>query len=173
MKLRHVCSSLAFTGGLVLAFVPNLAHGKTTMDMPPATAPTAPTMATPPLNAKQQKIKKLMDVTAAGDIGIQVMNQTIQRLKTVMPGGSEAFWAEFQKQVNANELVALIIPIYEKHFSEEDIDNVTKFFESPTGKKFISEMPQIMQEAMAAGEKWGEKIANQAKLQLEKQKKTK
>ena len=51
--------------------------------------------------------------------------------------------------LNLNEMVDKIyIPIYAKHYDEDDIKALIAFYESPTGKKFVDTMPAITDEAM-------------------------
>ena len=40
------------------------------------------------------------------------------------------------------------IPAYKKYFTIDEIKEVTKFYESGTGKKFVSLSPTMMQEAV-------------------------
>ena len=65
---------------------------------------------------------------------------------------------------------ALTIPIYQKHLTQEDIAALNKFYDSPAGKKMIKVQPLIMQESMAVGQAWGQKIAQEVinKYQAEK-----
>lgn len=47
------------------------------------------------------------------------------------------------------EMLQDIAPVYQKHFTESDMQAITAFFETPVGKKFINESGPMMQEAMA------------------------
>ena len=60
----------------------------------------------------------------------------------------------------------MIIPIYEKHFTHEELKQLIAFYESPIGKKLIKVQPQIMMESMAAGEEWGKKLVQKAMEKL-------
>jgi uncharacterized protein len=51
------------------------------------------------------------------------------------------------------------VPIYQKHFSEEEIRETIRFYRSPTGRKVIQTLPMVMQESMAAGQQWGQELA--------------
>ena len=51
-----------------------------------------------------------------------------------------------------------MIPIYDKYYTEDDIKQLTDFYQTPIGKKVISNTPLIMQESMQAGQSWGQKI---------------
>jgi len=39
-------------------------------------------------------------------------------------------------------------PLYDKYFTEEDLQAMIDFYKTPTGKKTISVMPQLLQESM-------------------------
>lgn len=48
-----------------------------------------------------------------------------------------------------SEMLDDMLPVYQKHFTDSDMQAITAFFESPVGKKFIDENGPMMQEAMA------------------------
>ena len=41
-----------------------------------------------------------------------------------------------------------MIPIYQSHFSELDLNEIVAFYSSPVGQKVLREMPAISAEAM-------------------------
>ena len=43
-----------------------------------------------------------------------------------------------------------MIPVYQRHFSKSDIDGLIAFYSSPTGQKFLREMPAVTAESMQA-----------------------
>jgi len=55
--------------------------------------------------------------------------------------------------------MGLMIPIYQKHFTEAEIQAINDFYQTPAGKKLIKEMPDIMQESFVIGQQWGQDIA--------------
>ncbi len=120
-------------------------------------------------SAKRTDIRRLMELTGAGDMGIQTMKQMITYYKQSNTGVPDKFWDDFMAEANAAELVEMCIPSYEKHFTHDEIKGLIAFFETDLGKKMIEKQGVIMQECMEAGQKWGmalgEKIAK--KLQEE------
>ena len=116
--------------------------------------------------AKQADIQKLMNLTGAGNLGMQAMDQMILSMKGAMASVPEKFWTEFRKEVNADELVNLIIPVYDKHLSHAEIKELIKFYETPVGKKMISVMPAITAESMQVGQQWGMNVAARAQQKL-------
>ncbi len=166
MKLRTKLFSGIVSCGLVLGSAHNV-FGATASVMEPARVLPAPSGS----EAKLQKIKRLVDVSAGGDAMAMIRNQIMQQLKNSFPKAPQDYWTNFQKQLNPNELVAMILPLYEQNFSEEEIDAITKFLESPAGKKFVSAMPKINQAQTNLGRQWYEKLARKVQEDLSKPKK--
>jgi uncharacterized protein len=48
------------------------------------------------------------------------------------------------------EIVQVMIPVYQKHFTKGDIDAILEFYSSPAGQKFLRETPAITQETLQA-----------------------
>ncbi len=111
------------------------------------------------LTPKQQDIKKLMDMTGSGGLGKQVMEQMTGSYKSIMPNVPDHVWNDLLSEFNPNELVAMLIPVYDKHFTHADIKALIAFYESPIGQKYIKTLPMISAESMLLGQKWGEDFA--------------
>jgi hypothetical protein len=123
----------------------------------------------PPETQKQKDIRKLLKITGSGELGTQVMGQMIGNMKKAMPQVPEKFWTDFMKEVHTDELIDLIVPVYDRNLSQGDVTELIKFYESPTGKKFVSVLPKITQESMGVGEKWGRELAMKVMTKLQQQ----
>ena len=122
-----------------------------------------------PETQKQRDIRKLLKITGSGELGQQVMNQMIGNMKKAMPQVPDKFWADFMKEVHTDELVDLIVPVYDRNLTQNDVTELIRFYESPTGKKFVSVLPKITQESMGVGEKWGRDLAMKVMAKLQAQ----
>lgn len=120
-------------------------------------------------NSKQQKIKQLLVVTGSGNLSIQMMKSIMGSYQKSHPQIPQEFWNNFMQEVKADDLEKIIIPIYDKHFTETEIDDLVKFYNTPAGKKMIEKMPLIMQESMSAGRIWGKEIAERVAARLKEQ----
>jgi uncharacterized protein len=120
-------------------------------------------------SAKQKDIRKLLKITGSGELGTQVMSQMIASMKKSMPQVPEKFWGDFMKEVHTEELIDLIVPVYDRNLNHDDIKELIRFYESPTGKKFVSVLPKITQESMVVGEKWGRELAQKVIVKLQAQ----
>jgi hypothetical protein len=107
-----------------------------------------------------------MELTGSGDLGVQVLKNMVPAFQQAYPSVPQAFWDDFMKEVKPSELVDLVVPIYGKYYSEQDIDQLIAFYNSPIGKKTISALPMIMQESMNAGQTWGMELGQKVAQRL-------
>jgi uncharacterized protein len=54
------------------------------------------------------------------------------------------------KNFPTDELFDAMIPVYQRHLTKGDVDAFIGFYSSPTGQKFLREMPAMTSEAMQA-----------------------
>ncbi len=50
-----------------------------------------------------------------------------------------------------DEMIEAVVPIYRRHLSKSDVDEVIRFYSSTVGQKVLREQPQMIQEGMQAG----------------------
>lgn len=118
--------------------------------------------------ASADSIKALINKTGGGDMAVQIMKQMLPSLKQMVPDAPNEFWEGVMNKADADGFVNLIVPIYQRHFSQEDIDNLSAFYDTEIGKKFIRVQPALVAESMQAGQQWGEKIARDVLAEYEK-----
>jgi uncharacterized protein len=108
--------------------------------------------------SKQTQIMKMMEMVGTKKL-LDNMKVTLkQSYAQKFPDKDQHYWDEFFDGLSSDRLVSMIVPIYDKHFTEEDIKAMIAFYESPVGKKMIEKLPLIMQESMVAGQQWAEEI---------------
>ena len=115
---------------------------------------------------KLNDIRTLLEVTGAANLAMQVMNQLITSFKASSPEVPDSFWDKFIREVNPRDLVDLVVPIYDKYFTQQEIKDLLAFYKTPLGEKTITVTPLLMRESMAAGQLWGEKIGQRVILKL-------
>lgn len=116
--------------------------------------------------ASEQSIKQLIVETGAAEMGTMVFDQLVAQLKAA--GATDAQIAEVKKEFNVDQLVDLLVPVYQKQFTEEDVKAFLEFYQSPAGKKLVEKQPAIMQESMVIGQQWGMGIAQKIQEILSK-----
>jgi len=115
-----------------------------------------------PTRTKEVVARELMEVTGSSKLAMQVMEQMITPLKQAVPDVPEDFWSRFMAEINPDELVAKVVPIYCEHYSLDELEQLLAFHKSPLGQKVIEETPAIMKQSMAAGQEWGRQVAKRA-----------
>jgi len=86
----------------------------------------------------------------------------------VTPGLSEMIAHATTKVMKANTrpFMEKIVGIYDATYSEAEIAELLAFYNSPTGKKTVTAMPEIMQKSQALGMRWGEALTPKIQQEL-------
>jgi hypothetical protein len=117
-------------------------------------------------DSKHQDTKKLMELVGTTRLLQDVIDQTIEQqiamLRRARPEVPQKFWNEFtaeaREEASPQELIRLIAPIYDQHFTHEEIRQMIAFYETPVGKKISATLPEIQQESLEVGQQWGERL---------------
>jgi hypothetical protein len=132
----------------------------------------APAVAQEPAEAAQASpedlARQLMGLTGGGELGKQVMAQMVASFRGMDSSVPEEFWQEFLDSVDAEQLVEMIVPIYVRHLTVEEMTAAIEFYSSPVGQSLIRKLPAIMAESMSAGQAWGEELAGEVVEKLER-----
>lgn len=72
-------------------------------------------------------------------------------------------------EINVDEIINRIIPIYNKYMTDEDIKGLINFYKSPLGRKTTSITPQLTQESIRVGQQYGIEAGRRALQKLEAQ----
>jgi hypothetical protein len=78
----------------------------------------------------------------------------------IMPLMNEMAQRQFAKL--ADDMAA----IYAKNFSVEEMRQITAFYRSPIGQKFLERFPAVAQESLIVGQKFGESLVRELQQNL-------
>lgn len=67
-----------------------------------------------------------------------------------------------------DEHIKALIPIYQRHFSKADVDEMIRFYASPVGQKYLHEQPQMMQESMQSSIEIEKRRMDEVMLKIDK-----
>ena len=125
---------------------------------------------------KEAVIRKMFDVMGTGKIMQQVMATMMNNMRPMLvsslPEGEyreklvDLFFQKFQTEVNVQQLIDLTVPVYAKYFSTEEIEGLTRFYQTPLGQKSLSVLPQTTSEIQTEAAKWGEKAGSDSMLEV-------
>jgi len=107
-------------------------------------------------------VRHLLDLSGTSKLAQQMITAMIPSFKQMAPDAPAGFWDEFAKGVDPQELVEMVVPIYKQHLSHDDIRGAIAFYESPAGKHLVANQPAILQDSMAAGQQWGQRLSQRA-----------
>lgn len=107
---------------------------------------------------KMQNIKKLFSMTMNKEKMLQMMKASVEqvnaqfgvadKLPKKLKKLSNDLFEEVSDAITSDTMLQNIANIYDKYFTAEDVENIIKFYESETGKKTLTVMPQMMGELM-------------------------
>ena len=113
----------------------------------PAVAPTPFPQPTPSGLPKKDLILKFIDVFGTRTSLTQNFKQLT---KSIPPAQAQ----EFERSVNVGELIQALVPIYDKYFTEEELQTYIDFFSSPAGKKLVETIPHVMTDSVGVSLKY-------------------
>ena len=121
---------------------------------------------------KLETINELFKLQKTDKIGEQVLEQMSKNAAQQTPPDQQKKLEEtFKKEAHPKEVTESLIPVYDKNFSQAELDDIIKFYNTPTGKKFIEVQPKLIGESSDVIQAWAEKVSNKVRTIMEKKKK--
>lgn len=119
------------------------------------------------VEATDAEIRHLLDVMGSTRTARQMLSTMMATMRQAQPQVPEDVWTELLAELDAGAITELTVPIYKKHFTADDIRGLLAFYESAVGRRFIAAQPQIVEESMAVGQKWGADAAQRVFKRLQ------
>jgi hypothetical protein len=116
------------------------------------------------------KVKRLMEVSGGKDSYDAAILQMFTMFSQQYPDVPESFWSEFKVEfmnISTEELVTLISPVYARHLTSKDLDEIITFYQTPAGRKLSSSQGAITAESMSLGQDWGAILGEKVLKKLE------
>jgi len=119
---------------------------------------------------KEAAIRKLLDVTGAKSLSQQMIAQSMSLIRSSLvnscgdnvkcQGLGNLVIARMQSDMtnDMDGLVKVLIPIYARHYSTDEINSLIEFYQTPLGQKMMSAAPQIALEAQKTSYAWARKV---------------
>lgn len=128
---------------------------------PSSISPAAPPSLSEKVDpAKEAAIRHMMDVTETSKLGDNINAFLTDRIRTIMshsltpdklPKFMDSFSQKFAAASPSSAVTDAMVPIYARAFTMEDIQEITKFYESPAGQKMVRQLPKVTQDSQDAG----------------------
>ena len=81
---------------------------------------------------------------------------------------SNSLKKRIESEIDFNQLLDQMIPIYAKNFSLDDLKAINAFYASPSGRRLAEKKPEMMREGMAYGRLWGLRMGSRIGLEIAK-----
>ena len=125
---------------------------------------------------KEAAIRKMFHVMGTTKMMPQVLTGMSSSVKSMLmsslPAGeyreklTDLFFEKFQSKLRAEQMLDLTVPIYAKYFSKEEIEGLTRFYQTPLGQKALSVLPQTVVEMQTASLKLGQQLGREAMVEV-------
>jgi hypothetical protein len=106
-------------------------------------------------------VKHLFQVNGSANSFKQSIKAMIEHFKTQESNVPTSYWQKAEQEflkTSFDDLYDMIIPIYRKNLSHNDVKAMIAFFESEAGKRIAQKIPNITTESMQVGMIWGQAI---------------
>lgn len=114
-------------------------------------------------------LKKYMEASGSLAAFKSAVTGMMSNFKTMNSSVPDEVWKELESEflgTSVDDLVTMLAPVYEKHLTEADLNDIIKFYHSPVGKKLAEKTPAITEESMQAGQEWGQAVAQKVMQKL-------
>jgi uncharacterized protein len=120
--------------------------------------------------ATEATVRELLTATGSADMGKKMLDNMFAMFRKDMKDSkADSFFERMAAEINMNTLVEMIVPVYQKHYTEDELRAVIGFYKTPNGKKMLEKSPLVLQESMEIGQKWGREIAEKVMDRMEKE----
>ena len=133
---------------------------------PPVTTPPAENLAA---------ARELIQVTNATEQFKAVLPTLFQNLKAVVVQNRPDVEKQYDAMVpifnqkaaqRLDELSNAMATIYARTFTIDELHDITAFYRSATGQKFIQRQPSIVQQSLAIGQQFGREVASDVQQEM-------
>jgi hypothetical protein len=109
---------------------------------------------------KEDNIRHLLELVSPPDRVNQLLDNVLNLMKRAMPQVPEKIWQEViaELHLDANKVLQIYVPIYDRHYTNQEIKQLIALYESPLGRKVVRNSDLIELEATRRGEAIGQEL---------------
>lgn len=114
--------------------------------------------------ATEEQVREYFQVVHLDKAVHGAMEQMLNASRaTAPPYFPDSVWEDMSKTFASYDLLAEMVPIYQRHISQEDMDAILKFYRTDSGRRLLEAQPAMVAEAQATfpavGRKLGQEVA--------------
>ena len=80
-----------------------------------------------------------------------LQQELVEAVKAISP--------EFEKRTS--EIITIVATVYATAFTADELKELLTFYQSAVGKKFVSQLPRVLEESFVKTQEWGGKISEE------------
>jgi hypothetical protein len=105
-----------------------------------------------------------MAATIVDSLSGQIMNQFRQKVPGLRQDHADELATLLSSEFRANteSLERMMVLLYDRHFTEEELKAATAFYRTPAGKSMLAKTPLVFQEGFTLGQRWGADVGRRA-----------
>jgi len=106
-------------------------------------------------------LNEMFKVSGSAETYNAAIDQMFQLFQNQYTDLEDLQWEELKKEFQGEayeSLKVLLLPVYKKHLTLEDLKGAIAFYKSPAGVNLAKSTPLITQESMLIGQQWGMQI---------------
>lgn len=103
---------------------------------------------------RQVKVLKLMNLIQMDVIGENMYENFILSYKGALPSAPATYWDTLKTSIGFKDLNEQLSKVYIKYFTDKEIAEMSQFFASPVGKKFVDMMQNVSMDVYEIAERW-------------------
>ena len=122
-------------------------------------------------NSYKSTLKMMLQVAGSEETFNTAIKQMFSMYKQQKTNVPDSIWVGLEQEISKtsiDDLVDMILPVYQKYMTETDLNGIIEFYQTPIGKKYAEKTPLIMQESMQVGQQWGMEIGKKFEDKLKK-----
>src|SRR5262245_36181093 len=114
--------------------------------------------------------QNLLKASNAVEGMVAAMRAALPAQRQAMPQVPAEFWTRFETRMvkDAPALSDSVAILYAKTFSLRELQDLTAFYTSPIGRRFVALQPVLLAEGSAIGQRWGARLGEEIAKELMK-----
>jgi len=113
-------------------------------------------------------VRRLLELSGSAGTMVRAVETMVSAQGRANPDLPAGFWDVFLARARQTvpQLLDSIVPVYTARFSQAELEQLVRFYESPVGRHLVEAQPEMLQESFEIGRRWGETIGREIRDSL-------
>lgn len=108
---------------------------------------------------READIRRLLELMSPRENFKGLVDEITGSLRKTLPPIPDQAWLDVksmvEKEFTYDNMEKLLVPIYSKHFTAQEIKQLLVFYESPVGRKYARELPKVELDSFLVSTEFG------------------